>query len=331
MNILVTGAAGFIGFHVAKRLIENNSMQIFGIDNLNNYYDVGLKKKRIKELKKNKKFHFAKIDLINEKKINNYIKKNRIKFVIHLAAQAGVRYSIKNPKSYFNSNLLGFYNILESIKKNKVKFLIFASSSSVYGENKFMPLKENYNTDKPIQFYAATKKSNEVMAHAYSNLYKIPTICLRFFTVYGPYGRPDMSYYKFSKNIIKRKAISIFNYGNHSRDFTYIDDVKDIFFKIFEFIIKNKINKLFENKKFYNTFNVSSGKNVKLISMISEIEKNLNLKAKKKFTNKQIGDVKDTLSSNKKIKKLLKIKKFTSYREGIAKFIEWFKKFHVRN
>ena len=328
MKILITGVAGFIGFHVAQELLKLNSIKLYGLDNLNNYYDQNLKKLRLKILKKKKNFLFKKIDITEKKKIDNFVKKNKIKIIVHLAAQAGVRYSLSNPESYFDSNLKGFFNLLEVSKKNKVKKFIFASSSSVYGQNALKPLKENFDTNRPIQFYAATKKSNEIMAYAYSKLYSIQTIGLRFFTVYGPYGRPDMSYYKFAKNIINKKNIEIYNYGKHSRDFTYIEDVRSIFNKIFKLINQKKFSTLFEKNSNFNIFNISSGKNIKLNYMIEEIEKNLNLKSKKKYLNIQKGDVKDTLSSNQKIKKILKIKKFTSFKKGISQFVTWFKEYN---
>ena len=328
MRILITGVAGFIGFHIAQELLKFHRIKIFGLDNLNNYYDTNLKNLRLKILKKNNNFLFKKIDIIEKKKINIFIKKNKIQIVIHLAAQAGVRYSLSNPENYFESNLKGFFNILEAVKNNNIKKLIFASSSSVYGQNPLKPLKENFDTNRPIQFYAATKKSNEIMAYAYSKLYSIQTIGLRFFTVYGPYGRPDMSYYKFAKNIINKKKIEIYNYGKHSRDFTYIDDVKIIFNKIFKLINQKKFSILFEKNNNFNIFNISSGKNIKLNYMIKEMEKKFNIKSKKKYLNIQKGDVKDTLSSNKKIKKILKIKKFTPFKKGISQFVTWFKEFN---
>ena len=216
MKILVTGSAGFIGFHVSDYLLKNNNT-VIGIDNINDYYDVNLKKSRLKILKKNKNFFFYKFDLINANKLEDLIKKFKVKYIVHLAAQAGVRYSIENPKTYFKNNLEVFFNILEASKKNNIKHLIFASTSSVYGENNNFPLKENDNTDKPISFYAATKKSNEILAHSYSYIYNLPCTALRFFTVYGPYGRPDMALFKFTKNILENKKIQLYNNGNNSK------------------------------------------------------------------------------------------------------------------
>ena len=226
MTILVTGAAGFIGYHLIGKALNKNK-EVIGIDNINSYYDINLKKDRINNLKKNKKFSFYKVDLSNYKKLNNIVKKNKIKIIIHLAAQAGVRYSIKNTRTYFKSNLEGFFNILEVSRHNKIKHLIYASTSSVYGDSKKFPLNENDRTDQPLSFYAATKKSNEVMAHSYSYIYKLPCTGVRFFTVYGPFGRPDMALFKFTKNIINNHPIELFNNGYHLRDFTYVDDVVD--------------------------------------------------------------------------------------------------------
>jgi len=236
MKILITGVAGFIGFHLAKKLLTLN-FNIIAIDNLNNYYDISLKKDRLKVLenyskKNNKKFQFIKTDIKNSKKMNQIFLKNKFSLVFHLAAQAGVRFSIKNPDQYLESNIIGFYKILNLCKKYKTKHLLFASSSSVYGNSKKYPSQESSNTDSPVSFYAASKKTNEVMAYAYANIYNLPVTALRFFTVYGPYGRPDMSLYKFFKNIINKKPINVFNFGKHVRDFTYIDDAIEILIKI---------------------------------------------------------------------------------------------------
>jgi UDP-glucuronate 4-epimerase len=328
MRILVTGAAGFIGYHVSKKLSEKNL--VFGIDNLNNYYDVKLKLDRLKDLKNNKKFNFLKIDIKNYKKLFKYIKNNKIDTIVHLAAQAGVRHSLQKPRTYIDSNIVGFFNILECCRHLKIKNLIFASSSSVYGLNKNFPLKENDSANHPIQLYAATKKSNEVMAHAYSYLFNIPTTCLRFFTVYGPWGRPDMALFNFTKNILNNKKINVFNYGNHARDFTYIDDVVKI--------IRKLVKKPSRKDKHFNyrlpnpssstapfkILNLSSGKKIGIMSLLKEIEKKLKIKATVKFLKKQKGDVEETCSSIKKMSNYIKLKKRVDYRKGIKKFINWY-------
>jgi len=232
-----------------------------------------------------------------------------------LAAQAGVRFSLKKPKEYLNTNVIGFFNILECCKNNNIKFLMYASSSSVYGLNNHFPLKEKYNTDFPIQFYAATKKSNEVMAHSYSSLYGIKTIGLRFFTVYGPWGRPDMAYFSFAKKILNKQPITVFNNGNHSRDFTYVDDAIDMVKKIY--LNKNKI-------KSYEIFNISSGRKVDLKAFIKELFHQFGKETVINYTEKQLGDLQDTLSSKKKLKKIIKSNKNTNYKLGLKKFVKWF-------
>ena len=238
MNILITGSAGFIGYHLSKKLLDNN-FKVIGIDNLNTYYDVGLKKKRLKELKKNKKFIFFKIDTTNYQDLEKVFNK-KIDVVINLAAQAGVQYSLKNPRQYINSNIILFFNLLELSKKFKIKKILFASSSSVYGSINKKIFSEDLKVDDQISLYAATKKTNEILANYYSKLTGSMILGLRFFTVYGPYGRPDMSIFKFSNLIKKNKPIEVFNYGNHHRDFTYIDDCIDIVYKLIKFVIKKK-------------------------------------------------------------------------------------------
>ena len=281
MRILVTGAAGFIGFHTTLTLLKNKKNQLFGIDNISDYYDVNLKKNRIKILKNNKNFSFYKIDITNKKKLNNFFNKKKIDIVIHLAAQAGVRYSVENPDSYFDSNIEGFFNILKLSNLYKVKHFIFASSSSVYGDNINFPLKEDYDTSSPLSFYAASKKCNEIMAYSFSNIYKLPCTALRFFTVYGPYGRPDMALFKFVKSITEGKKIELYNGGNHTRDFTYIDDAVDQLVKL--------INKPPKTTKPFIALNIASSKPIKLIKYIKIIESNLKKKGKYLFKEKPRG------------------------------------------
>ncbi len=315
MKILVTGSAGFIGFHLSSFLLQNKH-QVYGIDNLNTYYDVSLKKDRLKILNKNNKFFFYKADLLNKTKLNNIVKKNKIKIIVHLAAQAGVRYSIENPRTYFKNNLEVFFNILEVSKNNNLKHLVFASTSSVYGESSNFPLKENENTSNPLSFYAATKKSNEVMAHSYSYIYKLPCTALRFFTVYGPYGRPDMALFKFTKNILENKKIELYNNGKHLRDFTYVEDiVKGIF---------STINKPNRNKVPYNIFNIGNGKSRKLIDYLFFIEKKLGKKAMVKKLPLQKGDIIKTHSDIKLLKKFSNYQPKIDIEEGVSKFIDWF-------
>ena len=311
---LVTGSAGFIGFHLSKKILEKG-FKVIGIDNLNNYYDVQLKKKRNHILKKNKNYIFKKIDIKNYKNLETVFKKYKIFKVIHLAAQAGVRYSLKNPRSYIDNNINGFFNILEISKNYRVKKFVYASTSSIYGLQKKFPLKENFNTDNPIQLYAATKKSNELMATSYSYLYKMDTVGLRFFTVYGPWGRPDMALFKFTKNIIKGKPIEVFNKGKHERDFTYVDDIVDGIIKIV-FSKKNKFGS--------QIFNIGNGKKIKLLKYIQLIEKNLKKKARKKLLPLQKGDVFKTHSDTRLIKKDYNYNPKTSVNHGVKKFIEWY-------
>ncbi|MDA9742498.1 NAD-dependent epimerase/dehydratase family protein [Pelagibacteraceae bacterium] len=322
MSILVTGAAGFIGFHLIKKILNKNK-KVFGIDNINNYYDTNLKKDRINNLKKNKNFYFYKVDLSNYKKLNDIIKKNKINIIIHLAAQAGVRYSIKNPRTYFKSNLEGFFNILEISRDNKIKHLIYASTSSVYGDSKKFPLNENDRTDEPLSFYAATKKSNEVMAHSYSYIYKLPCTGVRFFTVYGPFGRPDMALFKFTKNIINNHPIELYNSGNHLRDFTYVDDIVDGIYSL--------INKQSKKTIPYQIFNIGNGTPKKLLDYLKYIEKNLKKISKTKRLPLQVGDIVKTHSNINKLKKYTGYKPKTNIKIGIQKFIEWYKDYYRIN
>ena len=311
---LISGSAGFIGFHLSSKILSKG-YKVIGIDNLNNYYDVKLKQKRNNILKKNKNFIFKKVDIRNYDSLQKIFKKYKIDSVIHLAAQAGVRYSLKNPKSYINSNINGFFNILDISKNYKIKKFIYASTSSIYGIKKKYPLREKFETDNPIQLYAATKKSNEVIAASYSHLYKMRTIGLRFFTVYGPWGRPDMALFKFTKGILKGKPIHIFNYGKHSRDFTYIDDIVNGIYKILISKKNTGINKI---------YNIGYGKEIPLLKYIQLIEKFLQKKAKKKFLPLQKGDVVKTHSDISLIKKDYKYTPKTKVQNGVKKFVKWY-------
>ena len=324
MKILITGAAGFIGSHLCLKLLELGH-QIIGVDNLNNYYDIKLKQDRLKLIKdyaKNngKKFKFIKTDISKNQMMKKIFSNNKFSIIFHLAAQAGVRFSIKNPDQYYQSNIKGFYNILDLSRQFKINHLFFASSSSVYGDSIDLPSKETSNTDRPISFYAATKKTNEVMAYAYSAIYKLPTTALRFFTVYGPYGRPDMSLYKFFDNIIKGKSIDVFNHGKHERDFTYIDDVVKILVKIKDTVPKGDTP--------YQCLNIANSKPIKIIDYIKLISKVLKKNVKIKYLGLQKGDVKITYASNKVIKK--KVGKFrpTKLEEGLKKYHQWFLKYY---
>lgn len=315
-KIIITGVAGFVGFHLAKYFLEKN-YTILGIDNLNNYYDVKVKKKRLEILKNFKNFYFYKIDLRNKSLLQKKFQNLKIDTFVHLAAQAGVRNSITFPEEYLSNNINATFNILEFLRNNKIKNFYFASTSSVYGKPNMKRIDENHTTDQPIQFYAATKKSCEVMAYSYFSLYNINTTIFRFFTLYGTYGRPDMALFKFTKNIIKGKKIDVYNHGNHSRDFTYIDDAVLQLYKI----IKSK-------KKGFSIFNIGNGKSVKLKKYISLIEKNLGKKANIRYLPMQKGDVKEILSNNKKIKKFFKKKISTNVEKGVKIFVNWYKSFY---
>ncbi len=330
---LVTGSAGFIGFHVCLNLLEKKK-KVIGIDNLNKYYDVNLKKKRNSILKKHKNFKFLKLNIIDTKKIHRVFYKYKIKYVIHLAAQAGVRYSIQFPEKYIDTNLKGFFNIIENSKKKNIKHFLYASTSSVYGNNQNYPLREDFSASHPMSIYAATKRSNELIAHSYSSLFNLPTTGLRFFTAYGPWGRPDMALFKFTKNILKNKKISVFNNGNHQRDFTYIDDIV----KCIELAI-NKIpkkDKLYNPKKPnpklsycpYRIINIGGNNPTNLEVFIKLIEKNLNKKSRKKYLKLQKGDVIKTQSSLNWSYKLLKYKPSVKPTDGIKFFLNWYKDYY---
>ena len=322
---LVTGCAGFIGMHLTLSLLKKNK-SVIGIDNLNNYYDVNLKKKRLSNLKKFKKFNFKKVDIKNLNSLKKIVKDYKIDYIINLAAQAGVRYSISNPETYFENNIRGFFNILEIAKNKRVKHLVYASSSSVYGASQKKIFKESDNVDQPISFYASSKRSNELMAHSYSYIYNIPVTGIRYFSVYGPWGRPDMSLFIFTKKILSGENIDVFNKGKMKRDFTFIDDAVDATYKIIHKIPKirrpNKICK-------FKIFNVGGGNTISLINYIKLIETNLGIKAKKNLKGMQLGDVKATLSNNNNLKSSVKFNPKTNIKVGIRKFIDWYKRFYL--
>ena len=327
-KIYITGAAGFIGFHAAKKFL-NKGIKVHGFDSMNNFYDPRLKRNRLNILKKYKNFSFTKGLLENQKLLNRSVLKFKPTIIIHLAAQAGVRYSIVNPDVYLNSNIFGTFNLIKIANKVKVKHLIIGSSSSVYGANKKIPFQELDKTDHQISFYAATKKSTESLAHSYSSLWKLPITMLRFFTVYGPYGRPDMAYFKFTKNILKGKKIDIYNRGKMYRDYTYIDDVVDGIYKLL-----NKAPSLNPKKKFKNDslssvapfriLNIGNTKKIYLLNFINTLEKELGKKIKKNYMPMQKGDVHSTLSDSSLLKRITGYNPKTNYKVGITKFIKWY-------
>jgi len=333
MKILVTGSAGFIGFHLCRRLILKG-YTVVGLDSINNYYDTKIKLERLKILKKlSKKFIFKKCDMSNFAPIKKIFKKYKFDQVVNLAAQAGVRYSIDNPKAYLDSNLVGFFNILDCSKQFKIKHLIFASTSSVYGNNSKLPFAEKNHADHPIQFYAATKRANELMAHSYSSLYNLPTTGLRFFTVYGPWGRPDMALFIFTKNILEGKKIDLFNYGNHIRDFTYVDDIVEPILRLINkpINLKNKKIKLTdpsESPAPFRIYNIGNNDPKKLMQFVRAIEKKLEIKAKINFKPLQKGDVYETYADTSKLLLATKYKSKTSMEKGIGNFVDWFRDYY---
>ena len=329
MKIFITGTAGFIGFNLAKSLLENNH-NVYGYDGITNYYDVKLKNSRNKILKKYKKFSFTKGMLENKNLLNKSIVKFKPEVIIHLAAQAGVRYSIDKPRTYLSSNIMGTYNIIELAHKVKVKHLMIASSSSVYGANKKTPYSENDSVKLQMSIYASTKLATESIAHSYSNIWKTPTTVLRFFTVYGPWGRPDMALFKFTKSILEGKKIDIYNKGNLYRDFTYIDDIVDsvslLINKIPKFKKKSSLNKIdsLSSVAPFRIINIGNSKKIKLLDFIKAIENSLDKKALRNYMSMQKGDVFMTLANTKLLKKITGFKPKTNYKEGVRKFIEWY-------
>ena len=333
MKILITGTAGFIGYHTAERLL-NEGHKILGIDNLNDYYSKELKRDRLNNLIKHTDYAHKEINISDSNKLSKAFKEFKPEKVIHLAAQAGVLYSIENPMAYVESNLVGFTNILEACRYENIKHLIYASTSSVYGLNTSMPFSTSQNTDHPLSFYAATKKSNEVMAHTYSYLFSLPTTGLRFFTVYGPWGRPDMALFKFTKAIIENNEINIYNHGKHKRDFTYIDDIVDGIVKVVFDSPKKNLN--FDTKSpdpsssssLWNLYNIGSNNPIDLMDYVSLIEKYLGKKAKIKMLPLQKGDVPETFADISPLKNNYQFNPKVSVEQGVKRFIDWYKKYY---
>lgn len=333
MKILVTGAAGFIGSALALRLLERGDT-VVGIDNMNDYYDVRLKEARLQRIKDQRHFEFQKLDIIDREAMAELFQKQKFDAVMHLAAQAGVRYSITNPRSYIDSNMVGFGNILEGCRHGGVKHLVFASSSSVYGANTKLPFSEHDNVDHPVSLYAATKKANELMAHSYAHLYKLPCTGLRFFTVYGPWGRPDMALFKFTKGILEGDPIPVFNHGKMIRDFTYIDD-------IVEGVIRAIDRPAAPNPEWsgkapdpatsyapYRIYNIGNNQPVELMRYIEVLEKCLGKKGKLQMLPMQEGDVPATFANVESLENDVGFRPRTTVEQGVSRFVEWYKSYH---
>jgi UDP-glucuronate 4-epimerase len=337
MKILVTGAAGFIGFHVTQYLL-NRGDTVIGIDNINDYYDTNLKYCRLKVIAANKQslnFTFIKMDLADKAEMDSLFASSMFDKVVHLAAQAGVRYSIENPHAYVDSNLIGFMNILEGCRHNNVKHLVYASSSSVYGSNESTPFSVTDNVDHPVSLYAATKKANELMAHTYSHLYKLPTTGLRFFTVYGPWGRPDMALFKFTQAILNDEPIQVFNYGNHHRDFTYIDDiVNGVILSLDKTATANeewdgKSPDPSSSKAPWKIYNIGAHNPVNLLTFIETLEQALSKKAIKEMLPLQPGDVPDTYADVSALTRDTGYLPKTDLSTGIGEFVSWYRSFYA--
>lgn len=331
---LITGAAGFVGMHTSARLLARGE-RVIGLDNLNDYYDVSLKHSRLERLQSNHNFSFYQIDVANIEGVAEIFAKEKPQRVIHLAAQAGVRYSLVNPQKYIDSNLMGFTNILEGCRQNDVQHLVYASSSSVYGGNSAMPFSEHQNIDHPISLYAATKKANELMAHTYSHLFNLPTTGLRFFTVYGPWGRPDMALFLFTKAILSGQPIDIFNNGNMVRDFTFVDD-------IVEGVIRVADKPATPNPNFdaaypdpatssapYRVFNIGNNQPTRLMDYIRALETALGLTAKKNYLPMQPGDVPATAANTDELNSWIGFKPATTVEFGVARFVDWYRSYYI--
>ena len=336
----ITGVAGFIGSNLAKRILkEEKDIKIVGLDNMNDYYDVKIKEYRLAELLKNKNFIFIKGNLADKELINKIFEENKPEIVVNLAAQAGVRYSITNPDAYIESNIIGFYNILEACRNNPVEHLVYASSSSVYGSNKKVPYSTDDKVDNPVSLYAATKKSNELLAHSYSKLYNIPSTGLRFFTVYGPAGRPDMAYFGFTNKLIKGETIQIFNYGNCKRDFTYIDDIVEGICRVIKKAPEKKNGEDGLPIPPYAVYNIGNSSPENLLDFVTILQEELvragvlpqdyDFEAHKKLVPMQPGDVPVTYADTTPLERDFGFKPSTTLREGLRKFAEWYKEFYM--
>ena len=332
MKFLVTGAAGFIGFHACKRLLDAGH-EVVGLDNMNDYYDVNLKQARL-DLLQYHLFSFRKIDLADREGIARLFADEKFNRVIHLAAQAGVRYSLENPFAYADSNLIGYLNILEGCRHNKVEHLLYASSSSVYGLNRKMPFSTDDSVDHPVSLYAATKKANELMAHTYSHLYGIPTTGLRFFTVYGPWGRPDMALFKFTKAMLEGKSIDVYNYGKMKRDFTYIDDIVEAIVRMQDIIPQPNPEWTVEtgspadSSAPYRVYNIGNSSPVELMDYITALEDALGMVAEKNMMPIQPGDVLETSADTKPLYDMVGFRPQTSVKQGVKNFVDWYKAYY---
>ena len=334
MKILVTGAAGFIGMATAQRLLQRGD-QVVGIDNLNDYYDVGLKHSRLQQLAPHATFRFIKLDVGDRAGMAQLFETERFDRVIHLAAQAGVRYSLKNPHAYVDSNLVGFINVLEGCRNSKVQHLVYASSSSVYGGNTKMPFSEHDSVDHPVSLYAATKKANELMAHTYSHLFALPTTGLRFFTVYGPWGRPDMALFLFTKAILEGRPIDVYNYGNMQRDFTYIDDIVEGIVRVVDRLATQNLGydalqpDAATSNSPYRLFNIGNDNPVSLLGFIEHVENALGKKAEKRLLPLQDGDVPATYANTAALREWAQFSPSTTVQDGITRFVAWYRSYYL--
>lgn len=333
MKFLVTGAAGFIGFHVCQRLLEAGHT-VVGIDNINDYYDVNLKQARL-HLLDSPLFSFVKLDVADREGVEKLFSTEKFDRVVHLAAQAGVRYSLENPHAYADANLMGFLNILEGCRHTKVKHLVYASSSSVYGLNRKMPFSTDDSVDHPVSLYAATKKANELMAHTYAHLYGIPTTGLRFFTVYGPWGRPDMALFKFTKAMLEGQSIDVYNYGKMKRDFTYIDDIVEAIVRIQDVIPQPDPNWTVEagspatSSAPYRVYNIGNSSPVELMDYITALEEAMGMEAKKNMMPMQPGDVLETSAETQPLYDLVGFRPQTTVKQGVKNFVDWYKEYYT--